>query len=375
MKNAKRVLIISFRSGFGHIRGGEALLDYAKEQLPQLKVEHHDMAEIDQILSWHADSYEYSVKKAPWLWKLIYQQSVFFRVLKLEAYALGFLRPKIKRFLIEKKPDAIIFTNLIMYPLFASALKSLKKQPVIGAVVTDYHAHQFYCIPRVNRYFVPHQKVGEGFVAMGMAPEKMVVTGIPINPRFYIPQRAPALKKKYGIAGKGPVVLLVASFKASEKEFCTLVGDLLKSPLQISLIVICNNNHTWKMLLEKHFAGEDRLHAVHWTNVMEEYIKMADVVITKAGGLTVSECLALEKQMIIIRPIPGQEEHNTAFVVENGFGMQAKNMHEVVELLPRALNKKNTLVEGVAPSDNPSKLIFREMMAAMEMETKQKEPS
>jgi processive 1,2-diacylglycerol beta-glucosyltransferase len=95
---------------------------------------------------------------------------------------------------------------------------------------------------------------------------------------------------------------------------------------------------------------------------MAEYMKLSDVVITKAGGLTTSECLTLKKPIIMINPIPGQEEYNAKFIEKNNFGKQVKNIDEIIAVLPEMLvMSKNKQIDLLEP-ENPSKKIFEKLV-------------
>lgn len=355
----KKILILSMLSGFGHIRAGEALLDYAKENIKNAHVEHVDICNIDNAFKRYAKVYDFLIKRFPLVWKITYKYVPAY-IAKKFVFMGSITRNKVIGYIKKENPDIIIFTNVTIIPIFINELKKILPKTKMSVLVTDYHAHPYYIFKNIDYYFVSHSKIKEDFVNMGVAPEKLVATGIPINPRFYIKQDILELKSKYGIDKTVPTVLLIASFRISKKKLVYLVRQLLDFETKINLIFIANGKQLIYNLIKNNFPNNKRLHIVNWTNTMEEYIKVSDVVISKAGGLTVSECLAIKKPMIIVNPIPGQEEHNAEFVQENNLGQKVKDIKEVMKVLPRFISKKNG--ENLVPGKNPSEEILKTLL-------------
>lgn len=356
IENKKKVLIISMSGGFGHIRAGEALLDYAKENLPNVHAEHINISDIDLPLKKYASAYEAIVKKIPVAWRLIYNYPVAFSLSKKMIGLRGLVKNEAKNLIRERNPDIIIFTNAIILPIFAEYVKKNFSNIVMALIVTDYHGHPYYVFSQIDYYFVPHEKVKQELEKLGVENKKIVVSGIPINPRFYIKQDVKELKQKYGISNDLPIVLFIASFKISKKDLNNAVKQLLEFEPKIHLVFIANGNNRFYNLIKKSFASHERLSLINWTNLIEEYIKISNVVVSKAGGLTVSECLAIKKPIIMVNPIPGQEEHNAEFVESNNLGRRVKNIDEIVKVLPEFISKTEN--NNLLPSENPCEKIF-----------------
>jgi processive 1,2-diacylglycerol beta-glucosyltransferase len=324
MADKKKVLILSMTSGFGHVRAGEALLDYAKEHLPEIRAEHVDVVAIDPALAKYARMYDFISKKFPGLWKFLYVSPATFFILKNLVWLRGLFFHRVHEYISRKQPDQIIFTNPIIAPMAAWGYKKKHPKTVIGMVVTDYHGHPYYRFRGIDYYFVAAGQVQEDLLNLGISPEKIKITGIPISPRFYVKRSVSELKKQYGVDNGLPVALLVTSFKIAQQELLDLAEELLGLRPPVNVVAVCNGNEQWYQLFKHHFSGRDRFSVVKWTVAMEEYMSIADAVISKAGGLTVSECLALSKPLIMVNPIPGQEVYNAGFMEEGGFGVRSR---------------------------------------------------
>lgn len=358
-KKKKKILILSMTGGFGHIRAGEALLDYAKAHLPGIEAKHVDAATISPSLKKYGGKlYDAASKKFPWVWKMFYEYFPVSLAKKI-VETRSLFDPKIKEYIAKEKPDGIIFTNVVILPMFLSIVRSMFEGVKMGVVVTDYHGHAYYNFPDLDFYFVAHEQVGQDLESLGVDKHKIAITGIPVNPKFYIKHSVKELKVKHGIKNNLPVVVLITSFGISQKELLKVVGDLLEVSVHINLICLSNGNKDFFNILKKSFGTHQRFFIIPWTDSIEEYIAMSDVVISKAGGLTVSECLTLQKPMIIVKPIPGQEEHNARFLEKNNFGTRVDNVYKIKAALLEVLSKQKVYKKPAKSKINPYKSIFK----------------
>src|SRR3989344_525254 len=358
----KKILIISMTGGFGHLRAGQALFDYAKENLPDIEPEHIDIASINPSLKkFTIKAYDFISRKIPFIWGGVYN------LFDVKPIASAFkkigmvnwsLKENVENYLYSKKPDGIIFTNVVPLPFIAKDCRKMFPNIKMGLVVTDYHGHSYYYFTFIDYYFVANAQVASDLEKVGIAKEKIVVTGIPIDPKFYLEHNIQGLKLKYGIKNNFPVALLMASFKISKKDLIALVKKLLSHTPEINLIFIANGNNELYESVKNIFFGAERFLAVKWTDAIEEYMTISDVVISKAGGLTVSECVTLKKPMIMVNPIPGQEEYNAEYVKKNNFGVKVEKLSEITELLSKILSEKNNQPELLL-KENPSKKLFQ----------------
>lgn len=360
MNRKKKVLILSITAGFGHIRAGDALLDYTKEHLPNIQAKHVNISDISPFFKeFIAKFYSVSSKELPFIWKIIYKYKLFFLIIKKFIILNGLFNTKIKEYLKKEDPDFILLTNTLLIPMIVFASRKILPDIKIGVIITDYYGHPSSYFPSINYYFVANEKVKGDLGKIGVTREKIIVTGIPINPRFYIQENISELKSKYGIKNDLPIVLFIASFKISKKDLLSVMKRLLGLQQKINLIFIANGNDKIFNLIKDDFGECQRFHLVNWTNVIEEYIKISDVVISKAGGLTVTECLTLKKPMIIVNPIPGQEEYNAEFVEQNNFGKKVKNVSEIIDILPKMILLSKSEKISLLPQENPCKKIFQ----------------
>lgn len=359
----KKILILSMLSGFGHIKAAQALQEYADTNLSGVAVSHVDVSDISPRLKAYAKIYELTAKKFPFLWSFFYNKYPSVHFFSRLSMGLGtFFSGKMRDYLKAQNPDVIVFTNIFVVPMLAHDCKKLFPNATLAVTVTDYHGHPFYVFGELDFYFVAAQSVKEELAAAGAAPEKIKVTGIPISPAFYQNFDSVQLRKKYGIKNDFPIVLFIGSFRSSRAELMDTIDSLLKFQPDTTVIFVAAGDTEKYDAVSGRFGNNEKLFAVNWTDAMPELMALADVVVGKAGGLTVSECLHLKKPLIIVRPIPGQEEHNAVFVAQHNRGIKVNDPRQIVSVLPEMLALSQKLKAEPLDTSNACQKIFDSLL-------------
>ncbi|MBX4201063.1 hypothetical protein KW786_02955 [Candidatus Parcubacteria bacterium] len=338
----KKILVISTAGGFGHIRAAQAIADFAKEHFPNDDVEHFNVAEFDESFKRYGHDYDVLTRKLPWLWRVTYAYLPP-AIGRWVSSLKGLHNKKVEQYILEKKPDAVLFTNFIIVPMFLGFFEKQLPGTPIGVVITDYNIHPYCNFPSVKYYFVPMAEVAGDLEKFGIKKEKIIITGIPVNPRFYRKENIDDLKAKYGVDNGLPTVLVMTSFRMSGEGLVALMRKLVEFEPKMNVIAVTSGNEDFYQTIKTHFDGKIIL--VKWTDTIDEYMKIADVIISKAGGLTISECLTLRKPLIMINPTPGHEELNVEFMEKNNFGRRAMNVDQIAAVLPDMIlfSRKNQL--------------------------------
>jgi len=361
--NKKKILILSMTAGSGHIRAAKALVEYAEANLPNVSAEHINISDIANplIKLFNQDIFKLSVENWPKTWGKLYDASDNKPMASALSRAAKLQKPfnlKLAAYLKSKDPNGVIFTYSAPAQMLASTFRKYSPNIKLSLVVTDYHGHSFYNVPKIDKLFVPNQKVKDELLRAGVEEERISITGIPVNPRFYLKQDASELKAKYGLAAGRKTVLFMASCLLSQPDLIDAVRQMLAFDPKINLVFVASGNKEFYEAITGAFPSQERLTVVNWTDAIDEYMKMSDVVISKAGGLTVSECLNLNKPMILLDPIPGQEERNAEFIEQNGLGVRIASIREI----DRALAKIGSLEEKKEPAvlpENSCEKIFK----------------
>jgi processive 1,2-diacylglycerol beta-glucosyltransferase len=346
-----RVLILSASSGAGHVRAAQAL-ERAFRDRGNCHVEHVDAIEYVSKLfqRLYDDAYISLVRRAPGLMGLLYDRMDQPWSHPRRRLALDRLntQPMI-RMLKRTQPDLCIATHFLPAEILAWLIAKKKLRARNAIVVTDYDVHAMWLCRTVDRYYVAIQESAEYLAGIGVPREKLCVTGIPIDPLFEAVVTRSEARRKLGISPDSPVLLISAGgYGIGPLE--QLVKDLLALQRPWQVVAIAGKAEKLKKRLEQISkssgttpGGEGRLLVVGFTKEMDQYMAAADVLIGKAGGLTTSEALARGLPMILIEPIPGQEERNADHLLEAGAAIRCNNLPAAAWKIASLLNNPQKL--------------------------------
>lgn len=224
------------------------------------------------------------------------------------------LEPAMRRF----EPDVIVSTQMIPAAM-ASYLKQRRKAtaPLIG-VMTDFGVHDFWKQSGVDGYCVAHESI-LGSVGPAFPHAVEVATGVPLMPDFTRPLSQGDARQELQLPQSGPIVLVLGGGLGLSVD--AAVAALLERKDGPRLIAMPGRNvnarRTLEVLVRKH---PGRLHVCDWTDRMDIYLRAADVVVGKPGGITVAEALACGRPLLATRSLGGQEGFNIAFLQSHGVG-------------------------------------------------------
>jgi processive 1,2-diacylglycerol beta-glucosyltransferase len=208
--------------------------------------------------------------------------------------------------------------------------------PPHTTVVTDFVAHSQWIMPHVDRYCVAAPEVGHELIARGIPAERILVTGVPVRRRFTAPLDRAAARQALGLSLETPVALAMAGSQGSLGRLPDVARALLElgHPVQ-GLMVAGRDAH-----LAARLRSLTRGHPVRifgYVQDMAPLMAAADLLVTKAGGMTVAEALAAQVPLVAFGSLPGQERRNERFASRAGIALRARSRHELVEVLERAL--------------------------------------
>jgi processive 1,2-diacylglycerol beta-glucosyltransferase len=347
----QRILIVSVRAGAGHLKAAEAVEAAFLKYHPGVEVKNVDLL-------------DYSGELIKYLYGKMYLDVVK-AIPELYAYSYKHYEPSKKfikpRFLIDKfnfgdffkmveefDPHIVIATHFISEALLENYRRKTGKQFRIAVTLTDYEFHPVWLVSNIDLYFTATEEVKSSLLFYGVAPEKIVTSGIPIHPKFSEEKDKKDLLVKYGLSSQSPVILISAgSFGVT--PLGEVIAEFRAIRDEFQIMVVCGNNTQLRKDLETKQRSEPRLKKVFgFVDFMDELMAVSDLLITKPGGITVSESIAVGLPMILIEPIPGQEEANADFLVEQGVGVKARS-------LPILLHKLGMLIRNTSRLADMSK--------------------
>ena len=333
----KRILILTSDAGFGHRRSAEsvekALLKRYGDQVEVRVVNPITDTDKALLLKNVEKSYNDGVKKNPGLYRLVYQLSDNRQVSDMMDGALTLaLTASLKEVIRSFKPQAILNTNEMFNSGVGLALDQLNMHMPYFTVVTDFadvHALWFSNEPDV--YFLASDWVRVRALENEMKPQKLIVSGIPVDPIYEEPVASKAkLRKKLRIEPNLPTLLIVGGERV--KNVVETVEALENLEHDFQVVAVAGGNDRLFLDLVK-LKPKFPLHVHHFLSNMPEWLRAADVLISKAGGLIISEGLAAGLPILIIHYLPGQEEGNVRYVLSHQAGALPANTGEAVATL------------------------------------------
>lgn len=342
-----KILVFYASFGAGHIRAAEALARAVAEYEPAVEIDDEDFLDLynKALNRFIKNTYIRLIKRAPKIWGTFYKST---RDLSYDSRFQRLINRIGHKQLIEYihslKPDLIICTYPTVAGLMAEQRMSGRLNVPLVTVITDYSVHSQWIYPGVDLYIVGNEEVGQGLVKKGIKPETIKVTGIPVSPEFESKMDKQAVREKLGLEPDRLTFLIMGGalgMLANARWMCNLVATE-KAPIQG--IVVCGQDrkfyHSLDSVLEK--AVNPILRFDFVPNI-HELMAAADVIITKAGGLTISEALTRHLPMLIYKPIPGQEESNARYVKSIGAGIVANSRQEFREAFNNLINDRDLI--------------------------------
>lgn len=230
------------------------------------------------------------------------------------------LSRKLIDFLEKFQPDVIVCTHVLSAHLVTVLQKKgyLKEVKVVG-IVTDFTLHPFWEDTKIDYYITPSHLMNLQLEKRGIPMSKVVPIGIPVGIEFSKKSDKTETRERLGIALKDTV--LVMSGSMGYGNLAGLIETIDRVPLDFQIICVCGNNKRAKNKIDK-MTTKKKLYNFGYVNNVSELMDAADCIVTKPGGLTSSEALAKGLFMVLIHPIPGQEDRNSEFLVNNGVALR-----------------------------------------------------
>ncbi|MHB8730858.1 MAG: MGDG synthase family glycosyltransferase [bacterium] len=303
-------------------------------------------------------SYIQSVRRAPGLYGLFYKLTGEIRP---DSATQKFINKmgmdRLERYLTDEQPDAVCCVHCTPAGTMSDLRLAGRSSVPCLTVITDYVTHSQWIHPAVDRYCVPNQTVRDGLVSRGVPAQRIVVSGLPIERKFLRPLDREALRRQYGLTPDVPVVLVMAGAYAMLGGVLDVTRALAQFARPIQVLVVCGYDRRLEDQVRARAAGSPHpFHVVGYVDTVEELMTVSDVLVTKAGGVTISEALVKRLPMLIYRPIPGQEEGNTHFLLEHGAALAPRTPAQLVAHLDRLLGdpaRLTAMAEAAASLGRP----------------------
>ena len=350
----KKVMIFYGSYGGGHLSAARSIKEYIETKYTNIEIQMVDCIEYVNKMVNKVTTTAYSglAKNVPWAWGYVYKKAERGFIAKITTDANKLMAYKLNKLLQEFNPDYVISTHFFSSQMCAYLKKKNKANFKLATVITDYAPHEQWLLypEEVDYFFVAHNGMRDSLIEKGISKSKIYATGIPLSNRFLEHYNKKEILEELGLKQGKKRVLFFAGGEFGLGKSTTL--EVLKTFAEhfhnLQIIAIAGRNKNMKEKFEEvveNTSREDTIKILEYTNKVPELMSISDLVVTKPGGLTTTESLASGLPIIVINPIPGQEEENATFLEENGVGIWIRKEDNVKEVLENILGNPEKMLE------------------------------
>jgi processive 1,2-diacylglycerol beta-glucosyltransferase len=340
-----KLLVLYVSVGTGHMKAAEALRESIEKHFNGWTVDIFDTLKyinpiVDKIV---VNSYLGALKRNPKLYSRLYTASgtgtSIYDISKAFNKLLSF---RLKNLIKEYAPSAIVCTH----PFPMQMLSSLKEKKQLNipavAVLTDYVVHSLWLDSGMDAFIVANEMMKTEMINRGIPSNIIFPFGIPVSPKFQIKTNKKCLLSELGLDNKFTVLVMGGGMGFGNIE--STIDSLLKCDIDMQIIAVTGTNKKLKYQLEHSAKNSNKKVLIFsYTDRINELMDISDLLITKPGGMTVSEALVKGLPIFIISPIPGQEEGNASYLIRSGVASRVDSYAQLIEVLSRVANDPITL--------------------------------
>ncbi len=347
---SKRILVLSASVGAGHMRAAQAVELAIRQSDPSAVVKNVDVLTLTNIAfrKLYGEAYLELVNRAPHVLGYVYDmldkpRRPNSRRDKLRRAVEKINLGKLCDLLECESWDAVVNTHFLPAEIIASLKRKRKLHVKQMTVTTDFETHRLWVNQPCERYTTATEEGRLYLQHWGVDASTIDVTGIPIHPVFAEAKPREACLANQRLAGKNPIVLQSAGgFGVGPVE--RIFRGILDVERPLEVVVVAGKNAAVKARLEKaDVPKRHKVKVIGFTTEIDELMAVADLVVSKPGGLTTSEVLARGAAMAIVNPIPGQESRNSDYLLENGAAIKINNLATLKHKLSGVLEDESRL--------------------------------
>ena len=337
----KKILIFYASYGGGHLNAAKSIKECIDTNYNNCETELIDCMKyinkpIEKITT---AAYREMAKKLPWAWGKIYSDSQKGPLAHITTRSNMIFAIKLLKLLRKKQPDLIISTHPFGSQMCSYLKRKGKITSEIATIMTDFSPHDQWLVgnEHTDYFFVAHDKMKNYLISKKITENKIFSTGIPISERFSKKYNKKEILNQLKLEEDKKTILFFGGgeFGLGKSKTVQIFEDLVKNFDNIQIIAISGKNEkmksSFKNIVKVH-NKEKNVKILEFTNRVPELMAISDLVISKPGGLTTSESLASNLPMIIINPIPGQEEENAEFLEKNFTGIWIRKNNSAYEI-------------------------------------------
>ncbi|MBN1793637.1 MAG: hypothetical protein JW844_01575 [Candidatus Omnitrophica bacterium] len=343
-----RNLVFYITDGSGHHQAALALSNAIRKESPSddvltMNCFHYTNPVLEKIVR---KSYLNLIRTTPEVWEFLYDNHRIYRKIRQFRHLIHtYNSPVLGVLLRDYRPDMVVCTQAFPCGLLADLKRSHAYNGLLVGVLTDFASHCYWVYDEVDYYIVHHNATKAKLVNQGVDSEKILTFGIPIDPVFS--SRSVDCMRLYtelNFSKESFTILLTGGGRGvGSLEKAAHIIDSIDAPVQL-MVVVGTNHALYRRLCRRKWRKPVRIFG--YVNNMHMLMRISSIVISKAGGLTVAEALSLQIPLIIVSPIPGQEENNSTFLTSQGCAFRVNAEEELIGEIKKIISQPSIL-QGV----------------------------
>lgn len=284
------------------------------------------------------------IKTTPKVWDYMYDNpKVFRRSEGIKNFLHKTSHQKIAKLFPKYNPDTIVCTQAFPCGMVADYKRAHRLDFTLIGVLTDYAPHSYWINEGVDYYIVPSEDTRDRFIKKGVNPDAIKVYGIPIRAKFAAQLDKRPIAARLGLDLDRPVILIMGGGQGLG-PIKQVVKSLMKLKTDLQMIVLTGvNKKLVKWLGKETKKSPQKILYYDYVNNVDELMEVANLIVTKPGGMTTSECLAKGLPMVIVNPLPGQEMRNTDFLIQHGIAIRIDRTNDIGEEIELLLKSPERL--------------------------------
>ncbi len=284
------------------------------------------------------------VKTIPQMYRFLYSRAEkATQIGPFRAWVHQFTAANLRGLFERIRPDAVVCTHAFPCGVMSEYKKQFADAPPVLGVVTDFVVHSFWIHRNIDAYAVATPEMRSSLVARGIPKERVIVAGIPVASAFA--ERSSdrdALRQKLGLPlDRCAILMMSGGLGIGPLEMMMHSLEEVDVPLA-AVAIVGRNARLQQRVLEAAQRVNYPLRVVSFVDNVYEYMHAADVLLSKPGGLTSAEALVAGIPMVLVKPLPGQEERNTRYLVERNAALRSKNRRELTRIVTQLLGSPAT---------------------------------
>lgn len=353
-----KVLFLSVTAGQGHNQTGKAamecLLENNKECIMLDTFEYINPFLKESI----SQGYLISTKLSPTLYGRMYRLAEKLEKnnikMSVSKFTNSILAKKLITYIEEFRPDVIVCTHIFSAQILTQIIVQKGIPAHTIGIVTDFTIHPFWEETKLDYYIIANELLTHQAVKKGIPEERLKPFGIPIFKKFA--EKMPQSKARQELNIEDKDTILVMSGSMGHGNVTKIIKQLDSLDMDFQILSVCGNNNTLRDKIDE-MPLNKKIYNFGFVDNVDVMMDAANCIISKPGGLTVSESMAKQLPMIIMNPIPGQEDRNVEFLLNNGLAMKITDTYPIDEAVYQLLSshdKVETMVDRINEISRPN---------------------